>query len=125
MPNEELKAIQRQIGLWPVVAPPALFAAVMVAFAMSRSASTAWLFVISYLIVTAVVVVFQLRHTRRLRAKVVEADKRVCVHCLYSLADLPAPGVCPECGRDYPADAYAAAWVRAWPQMLGKYSNIK
>lgn len=125
MPNEELKAIERHIGLWPALAPPAIFAAAIVAFAWARSPSTAWMFVVSDIVLTAIVVVFQVRRTRRLRDKVVEAEKRVCVHCLYSLADLPAPGVCPECGREYPEDAYAAAWVRAWPQMLGKYSKIK
>lgn len=86
--------------------------------------STVWLLG-SQIAVVAVMAVFQIQHSRRLRSKLRAAERKVCIHCLYSLANLPTPGVCPECGRDFPEDAYATAWLRAWPQALGRYSNVK
>jgi len=89
------------------------------------SADTAWLFEITTIFLMAVVLVVEVRRARHLRSKVVAAAGRVCIHCSYTLADLPAPGICPECGREYPEDGHAAAWLRAWPQILGKCSNLK
>jgi len=102
-----------------------MITALMLASMALGSALSHWWVLATQIILTAVMMTLQVRHARRLRSKIVAAAGRVCIHCSYTLASLPAPGVCPECGRAYPEDGYAAVWVRAWPQALGKYSNMK
>ena len=50
--------------------------------------------------------------SRTLSKKLDSADGRLCVYCRYSLRDLPSPGKCPECGREFPLDGYASVWKR-------------
>ena len=50
-------------------------------------------------------------HDRRLVRRVRAARGRLCVRCHYTLAGLPAPGACPECGEPYPEDGHASRWV--------------
>lgn len=53
---------------------------------------------------------------RRIRAKVIAADGRVCIHCVHDLRGLPDQGLCPECGRPVNAVTDRPRWKRA--QML-------
>lgn len=58
------------------------------------------------------------------RRRLVRASAgRVCIHCLYSLADLEGPGVCPECGKAYPEDGYLAEWKAAGVWRAGKQAS--
>jgi hypothetical protein len=63
----------------------------------------------------AVVVVLGLcagRRWRQLRSRLVAANGRICIQCLYALNDLPTPGNCPECGKPFPKDAHVSVWEK-------------
>ena len=49
----------------------------------------------------------------RMKAKLVENDYLLCLHCGYSLTGLPSDHACPECGTPYQAEALRRAW-RCW-----------
>jgi len=66
-----------------------------------------WTFV--YPAVIVVVCVAVLRAVRRLRKRAAAADWRLCLACVYPLAD--DEGVCPECGRAYTIDGLKKDWL--------------
>jgi len=71
--------------------------------------SSWWFKVGGYLVIIGALIA-AFRHKQRLRARVRGSAGRMCMHCKYSLVDLPAPGVCPECGHAFPEDSYASNW---------------
>lgn len=50
---------------------------------------------------------------RRIRARLVAAEGRLCIHCMHELRGLADQGVCPECGRAFDLQADRRRWVRA------------
>lgn len=50
---------------------------------------------------------------RRIKAKYLAANGRLCTHCTYSLQGLPDQGKCPECAAPYDIVANVPAWQRA------------
>lgn len=100
------------IGSWPIViavGPPVVLLALWIVFADMFSHSW-WRF--SILLVGLVSLLFMAQYAFRLRRRLDRADGQLCAYCRYSLKDLPAPGRCPECGQDFPADRFESVWRR-------------
>ena len=100
------------IGSWPIIVaigPPFVFLTLRVLFTDLLPPS--W-WRISILLAGLVSILFMAQYAFRLRRRLDRADGQLCAYCRYALKDLPAPGRCPECGQEFPADRFESVWRR-------------
>ena len=64
------------------------------------------------------------RHVKRLRRRVIEHDRRVCLRCGYALKGLPDKHDCPECGTRYDIKATRDVWA-AWLERNVDMDDLK
>jgi hypothetical protein len=74
---------------------------VLMVLAAVFGAFFAWAYLLSWLTRTA---------RRRDAHEVEQLGFRVCLRCRYHLDQLPAEGLCPECGTDYTPSSLADSW---------------
>ena len=98
---------QNLFGAWPTAIGYAQFPGLLIAMALVPSGN--WIFA-AFILNVVLGLIFLLWIRPRLRTQVRGADGRLCVYCRYSLKDLPSPGICPECGKNFPLDGYASLW---------------
>ncbi|MFN0012708.1 MAG: hypothetical protein ACKVS8_13810 [Phycisphaerales bacterium] len=106
MPRHPLPNIQRWLQ-WIV---PGAFGLGIIGELVTPAAWKPWVLFTALGMGIGIVVIGAAESTR-LTSRVRIARGRVCVKCHYTLAGLPAPGTCPECGEPFPEDGHAARWV--------------